>query len=156
VPYGTLYQKIPVQTKQLPDLEAQYREQVRQTMSAYDRPVNERDLDRAWEKFSAGGEVDFGNLPEYFQRQIISQVHFPELACWLKNALEQPAQEVDTTPWTLTTYAKTLRKTIESIGDSGPVSWIPRDRILDQFLQPEKFHFLRSRLTISDSSSTKP
>ncbi len=156
VPYGTLYQKIPVPLKHLEGLETTYREQLSQTMSAYGRPMNDLDLDQAWEKFSADGEVDFGNLPENFQRRIISHVHLPDLAKWLAHALAQPAQDVDTSPWTLGTYAETLRKTIVSIGEPGPVEWIPRERVLDQFLQPARFHFLRSRLMVSGNSPTRP
>lgn len=149
VPYGTLYQSIPVPLDQLPGLKETYLECVDRTMADYGRQMNPKELEDAWEHFSANGEVDFGNLPESFQRSIISGPTMPWLSDWLAKALKQPATQVDTTPWTLTTYARTLRKVIEAVGEPGPVEWIPRDLVLGQFLQPGKFHFLRSRLTSS-------
>jgi hypothetical protein len=111
-------------------------------------------LGQAWAGFSAGGTVDFGNLPEKFQRKVISEVHLPEFSSWLENALRQKPRKVDTTPWTLASYAKKLESVINALEAPAQVTWIPPSRILDQFLTTDKFHFLRSRLTLSDSQST--
>jgi len=154
IDYGTLYQNIPVSLEHLPGLEICYRQEMTKTMNSYGRPIRAKDLDKAWENFSAGGEIDFGNLPEKFQRQIIRKVRLPRLSSWLADALKQPAQVVETSPWTLETYASNLQKIIESIGEAGPIEWIPPSRLLDQFLRPERFHFLRTRLTSSDKCST--
>ncbi len=152
VPFGTLYQSIPIPLQHLPHLKSQFLDQVKATMAAYGRSVEDGELERAWLQYSANDEVDFGNLPEADQRMIISNVRLPALTEWLTHALEKPAVEVDTTPWTLETYAKILSKTIEAIQEPDTVQWIPRERILDQFLKPEKFHFLRGCLIESQSS----
>ena len=154
VPYGTLYQSIPVSLDPLPWVEDWYHIQLAKTMEAYGRPMKKGALDQAWQNFSKDGEVDFGNLTEAYQRMLIREIRLPNLARWLANALEQPAQEVDTSPWTLETYAANLKKVAEAIGKPGPVEWIPRARLLDQFLLPERFHFLRTKLTSSDKSPT--
>lgn len=146
VPYGTLYQSIPIPLNHLAGLESQYREQITQTMSAYGNDLDEPQLDQAWSQFSSLGEVDFGNLPEALQREVIEKVHLPDLKIWLENALNQPATDIDTSPWSLETYGTTLQRVITSVDAPGPISWIPPERLLEQFLKPEKFHFLRSRL----------
>jgi len=152
VPFGTLYQSIPVSLEDLPDLKDHFHLQVRTTMAAYGRPVDDAELETAWLRYSGNDEVDFGNLPESFQRKIISEVSLPALTAWLAHALKQPAAQVDISPWTLETYAKTLGETIAAIQEPDAVTWIPRERILDQFLKPEKFHFLRGCLMASQSS----
>lgn len=154
VSYGTLYQSIPVSLDILPGLEKEYREQLATTMLAYGCKLGVADLDHAWSQFSAGGTVDFGNLPEKFQRSVIAEVHLPELSRWLASALRQEAKEVDTSPWTLKSYSENLAKVVSAVGPPGDLAWICPERILSQFLKPEKFHFLRSRVTLSDSPTT--
>lgn len=146
VPFGTLYQKIPVPLEHLPQLKEKFFEQVRRTMTAYDCQIEDHQLEQAWHKYSSNGEIDFGNLPEDDQRKIIASVSLPWLSTWLANALKQAAVEVDTSPWSLETYGKTLASTLAAIEAPGEVSWIPRKQILDQFLTPERFHFLRACL----------
>ena len=66
----------------LPGLEKEYREQLTATMLAYGRTMDLSELDYAWSQFSAGGTIDFGNLPEELQRKVISEVTLPELSAW--------------------------------------------------------------------------
>ena len=154
VGYGTLYKSIPVSLDTLPSLEKEYREKLSQTMLDYGRTLNVVELNYAWSQFSAGGKVDFGNLPEEFQRKIISDNPLPELSAWLERALRKKAEEVDLSPWTLKSYSKNLEKIVNAIGAPSDLSWISPERILTQFLAPEKFHFLRSRLNPPDTQST--
>ncbi len=154
VDYGTLYQKIPVSLDLLIGLEEEYRNKLSATMSAYGRDLDCAELGQAWAEFSAEGTVDFGNLPEKFQRKVISEVHLPDLSSWLDNALRQKPRQVDTSPWTLSSYAENLECVINALEAPAEVTWVPPHRILDQFLTTGKFHFLRSRLTSSDSQST--
>ena len=111
-------------------------------------------MDDAWSQFSAGGTVDFGNLPEKFQRKIISETSLPELSAWLESALRQEPKEVDTSPWTLKSYSENMDRIMKAIGAPGDLDWICPKRILAQFLVPEKFHFLRSRLSSPDTPTT--
>jgi len=154
VGYGTLYQSIPVSLDVLPSLEREYREQLTTTMLAYGRTMDVSELDYAWSQFSAGGTIDFGNLPERLQRKVISNVTLPELSAWLEGALRQEAKEVDTSPWTLKSYSENLDKIVKAIGAPGNLGWISPERILTQFIVPEKFHFLRSRLSYFDTPPT--
>lgn len=154
VRYGTLYQSIPISLDDLPGLEVEYRNQLAATMEAYGRKIGPKEMDHAWAEFSSGGTVDFGNLPEDFQRLVISTVHLPELSDWLNKALQEEAKQVDTSPWTLKSYSENLAAVVGSPGSPGEVDWIPPKRILDQFLRPENFHFLRSQLTRPDSRPT--
>ncbi|MEO1833303.1 MAG: hypothetical protein ABGZ08_12285, partial [Akkermansiaceae bacterium] len=154
VGYGTLYQSIPVSLDVLPGLEKEYREQLTATMLAYGRTMDLSELDYAWSQFSAGGTIDFGNLPEELQRKVISEVTLPELSAWLESALRQESREVDTSPWTLESYSENLDKIVKAIGAPGKLGWISPERILNQFLVPEKFHFLLSRRRFSDTPST--
>ncbi|MDC0258595.1 hypothetical protein OAK73_01525, partial [bacterium] len=154
VGYGTLYQSIPVSLDVLPSLEREYREQLTTTMLAYGRTMDVSELDYAWSQFSAGGTIDFGNLPERLQRKVISNVTLPELSAWLEGALRQEAKEVDTSPWTLKSYSENLDKIVKAIGAPGDLGWISPERILTQFIVPEKFHFLRSRLSYFDTPPT--
>jgi hypothetical protein len=154
VGYGTLYQSIPVSLDILPSLEKEYREQLTITMLAYGRTMHVSELDHAWSQFSGGGTIDFGNLPENLQRKVISEVTLPELSAWLESALCQPAKQVDISPWTLKSYSENLDKIVKVIGTPGDLGWICPKRILTQFLVPEKFHFLRSRLILPDTPPT--
>lgn len=154
VNYGTLYQSIPVSLNTLTGLELEYRNQLMMTTAAYGQRLREQDVDDAWAKFSSGGTVDFGNLPEDFQRKVISESNLPELSAWLDSALHQKAKEVDTSPWTLKSYSKNLGKAVNALEAPGEITWVSPEGILNQFLRPEKFHFLRSRLTSRDSLPT--
>ena len=149
--YGTLYQSIPVPLSDLPGLAEIYREQFSTTMAAYGKVVTDHEITAGWKNYSSEGVVDFGNLPEEFQRRIIETTKLPELASWLAQALKQPATQIDTSPWSLETYAKNLQEIMTSTCAPGSVDWISPTKILDQFLLPEKFHFLRSRLTATTS-----
>lgn len=146
-PYGTLYQSIPIPLSNLPGLKERFFLELQRSQSAYHRPLTQADLDLAWLDFSKTGQVDFGNLPEDFQRHIIRTLHLPWLSQWLANALLQPPTQIDLTPWTLETYTDTLAKTLAKIGEATPLTWLPRKALLNQFLHPKKFHFLRSRLS---------
>ncbi len=145
-PYGTLYQSIPIPLKNLPDLQECFFEELQRTMSAYGSPLTQDQLKSAWLNFSKNDEVDFGNLPEKLQVHVIKNVPLPWLRDWLATALKNPAAEIDTSPWTLATYSRTLATVVSKIEKVGPLTWLPREALLEQFLKPQRFHFLRSRL----------
>jgi len=122
-------------------------------MSAYQNPLEQAQLAQAWRNFSQKGEVDFGNLPEKFQRHLIEKIELPWLSQWLAEALEQKPHEIDTSPWTLATYGQTLAKTFAKITPPSLIDWLPPKALLAQFLKPEKFHFLRSRINHKNKSN---
>lgn len=143
-PAGTLYQSLPVPLGHLPGLKDTYTARLAAAMSAYGRKLNEEELEKAWCQFTSSGTVDFGNLPEERQREVIRSTRFPELAHWLTRALATPLQSFDTTPWTLASYAERLQSLLLAPEPPGPLTWIDPHKILSQFLDPRRFHFLRS------------
>lgn len=143
---GTLYQTLPVPISSLPDLERLYRKELNAAMAAYGRELSDDEIDDAWREFSSTGEVDFGNLPENLQRHVIESVKLPWLSEWLAAALKEPAQNIDITPWSLDTYRERLSGIIDAKNEAGPVTWIDPKQVLDQFVDPGRFHFLRAPL----------
>lgn len=145
-PAGRFYQSIPIPLSALPGLAAVHRRQLTAAMTAYGKEIDDRFLDEAWEAFAEGGEVDFGNLPESYQRQVIETLRLPWLSEWLREALARPAKTIDTSPWSLPRYAARMAELIAAPARSGPVEWLVPQKILDRFLEPSRFHFLRSPL----------
>ena len=145
--YGTLYQDIPIPISKIPDLESHYRDQLAKTMNAYQQALTEEQLTDAWKKHTATGTVDFGNLPENLQRDLIKNHPLPELTHWLNKALTQPAQNIEKSPWTLETYITRLQKILTQTHPSPPsktLAHLDQKTIQNQFLSPAQFHFLRT------------
>lgn len=138
--YGTFYESIPVPVPR--QLKATYETTLRDCWQKYGRPLSGHDTQAAWESFQES--VDFGNLPEEEQRNIIREVDLPDLRQWLKQALVQPAGDIDLLPWSLESYTANLKTIIEGVGKPGPVEWLDKGKVLDQFLSPSRFHFLRT------------
>ncbi len=145
-PYGTLYRSIPIPLDALPQLEAHFLESLQATISAYGQRLTEAELNSAWREFSKTPEVDFGNLPESLQADVIRNVQLPWLRDWLASALKKPASEIDTSAWSLSTYSERLASVLDEIAPPGPLDWLPCSALLSLFLKPHKFHFLRSHL----------
>lgn len=145
--YGTLYQDIPIPISIIPSLESHYRDQLTKTMSAYQKALSEEQLTDAWQKHTNTGTVDFGNLPEPLQRDLIKNHPLPELTHWLKNALTQPPQNIEKSPWTLENYVTRLQEILTKTHPSPPskkLTYLNQKTIQNQFLSPAQFHFLRT------------
>jgi len=137
--YGTLYERLPVPV-------GDWREDFTSSLSAcwetYGQPLSESELCSAWEEFQSA--PDFGNLPEALQMNIIRDHPLPYLEAWLLEALKIQATEIDLSPWSLENYASRLSGILNTIGSPGPVTWLPKEKVLGQFLKPSRFHFLRT------------
>lgn len=143
-PYGTLYPSILVPLEAVPGLKKHFTESLIATLASYQKSLASDEIEFAWKALTANDSVDFGNLPESLQRHVIRTHPLPHLASWLAQALEQPATRIDLTPWSLDSYAQRLQKTMQSFGLPGSVKWLPNDAFLQQFVTPERFHFLRN------------
>ncbi len=146
IPYGTLYQSIPIPLKHLPSLKRLFLEGLQRTRTAYGHPLSQKQLHDVWRAFSKNECVDFGNLPEALQRHLITSICLPELRHWISHALKKPAGSIDTSAWSLPTYAKNLTHILQQIQANGPLDWLPPHKILHEFLKPHKFHFLKSQI----------
>ncbi len=137
--YGTFYEDIPVPV--MTGLAETFREELQKYREAYGMPVG--DLDEAWESY----KPDFGNLPEDFQERVIREIELPELRQWLGAALAVKPKEVALDQWTLESYGERLAAIIVKAGrssQSSPLEWLEKERVLTQFMEPGRFHFLRT------------
>ncbi len=108
------------------------------------------------------GYVDFGNLPEEFQREaavrafrepgevLVSIAGQREpAAAWLAEALRlttpsSPPSSLDR--FSVSHYSDLLAGLYQDLQqrESAPPRWLDKSRVLHQFLQPGRFHFLRT------------
>ena len=137
--YGTLYDRLPVSVDHLED---SFKSALSRCWQIYGHPPLPAELEEAWEYFLK--TADFGNLPEDEQRRIILGAELPGLREWLSRALSADATEIDLEPWSIENYGVRLAEVIEGIGEPGPVSWLDKKEVLNRFLAPTRFHFLRS------------
>ncbi|MGJ8698299.1 MAG: hypothetical protein ACSHYF_18420 [Verrucomicrobiaceae bacterium] len=143
---GHTYSRIPVpfHLLDLEEVRNSYLETVSRTYQAYGRPA---EPNRWWDRLVEKGHLDFGNLPEEHQRHLIRNHHLPDFAAWLKNALNETSPvPQNLASWSEESYRNTLSTIIQTVSQSppGPVSFLPKEHVLDRFLSPERFHFLRA------------
>ena len=144
-PAGTLYQSIPVPEEYL-EL-GELKTQLAAVYSQYGRTVQEEHLIEATEAMITNGRVDFGNLPEATQEKIVMGSEIPALREWLTEALTitEPVKS-NAEDWSQDRYTQRLGALVKEVSKSpkGPVTWLEKERVLDQFLSPARFHFLRT------------
>ena len=154
---GRLYHSIPIPLQKLDQtaLRTQLRKHLLKTYTQYNTPFQESHFEAAWEHLTADDIIDFGNLPESFQEQIISEVltgqanYLHPIRMWLQFVLSQD-QTTSTPeqlkPYTLSASQKSLTALYQTAlaAPASPPSWLPKSQVLAQYLSPEGFHFLRS------------
>lgn len=152
---GRLYSSIPIPLEAIDEaalrglLESELRASYRQFGEAFEASH----LAEAWEELTRGGSVDFGALPEIFQEKVIllalrEPERFP-LREWLAETLGQsrPTAAVPLlSHYSPTEASKRLlalyRRAVNA--SPAPPEWLPKQQILEQYLSPSRFHFLRS------------
>ena len=117
----------------------------------------------AWEELTCDDKIDFGNLPEHYQVDLVTRVHsgepidfFVELENgvvesayeWIKNALSYtPLIKSDNIDYySLDSYKDRLVSSLVELSKtccSSP-NWLNKDNVLQSYLKPERFHFLRT------------
>lgn len=161
---GSLYDDllVPLDWIDQEQLHTELEKQLRNSYAVYGQAVDEEILDRAWDSLLLGDYADFGNLPESIQRSVIQQaLLLPDevmvgvagecqpLQDWLVASLQEtsstsPVETLE--PYSLPIYGDALVGIYAALLESipAPPQWIPPQAVLDQFLEPERFHFLRT------------
>ncbi len=161
VRFPGLYARLPVPLEWVGGAHA-YREALRRGMSrawrAYGRTLQDGDIERAYQSSVEGEQVDFGRLDEVLQRRVIRRVLcdsdarafvLPELHCLLgstnRHTIEQNRRRIQA-ECHLDRYGERLLAIYRAmLSNAGAVSIEqPGQRVLDLFLQPERFVLLRS------------
>ncbi len=161
---GALYRRllVPAGWIDQPALRARLHKALAKTYRAYQRPLDEDLVADAWHALTDGAHFDFGNLPEPIQRKVLARaIGSPgtllidedegsrPLAEWLARALEPtatPAAPGALEHFSLSNYRQRLQDLYTSLQESSPdqPTWLDKERVLDQFLRPDRFHFLRT------------
>lgn len=152
---GHLYSSIPIPLQWLDEeaLRNLLEDELAASYGQFGETFEEGYLAQAWEKLTAGGSVDFGELPEMIQEVVIQRAlrepeRFP-LRQWLAEILSQShptAAEPLLAPYSPTEGGKRLLALYQEAvtARAEPPSWLPKRRVLQQYLSPLRFHFLRS------------
>ncbi len=166
---GRLYRRILVPEDQIDSdrLRDELVRALRATRAAYGREADPATVEATWRALHhPPRHLDFANLPESFQREIIrdaAQIQNPNpheilvqtdhgtqsAAIWLAESLN--LTQVSATPDQLDPYAPDaygikLGRAFEAIASNtaDTLAFLPSGKILDRFLAPGRFHFLRT------------
>jgi len=151
--YGRL--GIPAAWLDTVELRAEIDAALRQSYLAYDRRLPAGAVDRTWSSWVAGGRVDFGVLSERWQERILEklrldpgyadEIEIPSLAPLPSGEIAQRAKAVEDT-YSLSSYGEKLAGVYETIAASsaGRVRHVDPEKLLDQFLAPERLNLLRA------------
>lgn len=164
VSLGTLYDNVLIPSAWIDrrELANEFRARLQEVYESYGLELAEAAVREAHETLFGGPHLDFGNLPEHLQEQALaSALRSPDdvlvegndtwepLRPWLAGALANERPPTDPSVLELYSIARygesltTLYRDVEHAPVETP-SWLDRARILDQFLKPERFHFLRT------------
>lgn len=161
---GRLYDRllIPVSWVGMETLRQRLIRNLRSTLEAYGQAMSNEHLERSFAAMHHKGYLDFGNLPEDLQRQVIhrilagqdadevlveSRAETQPLRAWLRRVLKQKsptAKPQDLAAYAPETYAGRLQQLYSSVMDAKPAApeYVPKHKVLNQFLKPGSFHFL--------------
>lgn len=154
---GRLYSRLPIPLENLDELTLRdlLRKRLQESYQQYGQRFHEEYLEEAWQNLTAGGSVDFGELPEHFQEKIVTEYlsgradYLAGLRDWLHETLAET--EPTTHPEQLDCYSMansqaTLQALYEKAFDSEAEApkWLSKEAVLAQYLSPARFHFLRS------------
>ncbi len=162
-----LYEKIliPVDAFDQENLREDLKNALTQTFSAYQAPTSEEEINTAWDAIIKDGFVDFANLPERLQISFLIRAEvdsFREFKVlktdgeivdateWIANVLEPNFSSPLSAPELLTDYhqdryQERLLTILQEVDNSEKYAprWLPKNQVLEQYLSPERFHFLR-------------
>ncbi|WAC21079.1 HAD family hydrolase [Luteolibacter sp. SL250] len=129
-----------------------------ETHRLYKRRLAPEDTDSARAALLHDGHVDFGNLPETLQREILLRLRGdPSLRPiiggkpadeWMREALAQPPAPYTGQGIPEGEYGRKLISYYASLSGRAPgaVGYADPERVLDAYLSPENFHFLRTSI----------
>lgn len=137
---------------------------LRATLESYDQPMSNEHLERSFAAMLHHGHLDFGNLPEDLQRQVIHRILAGDGAdkvlvetraetkparAWLRRTLkltEPTAKPDDLLPYSTEAYGSRLQKLYAELVNAKPAppDEVPKHKVLAGYLKPGSFHFLLS------------
>jgi len=163
---GRLYDRllVPESWVGLETLRQRLVRSMRATLERYGHPMSNQHLEKSFAAMRHRGHLDFGNLPEDLQRQVIHRLlagtdhdlvlaevrgETRPLSEWLARTLANPEPTVSPeqlAPFSPAAYLERLREIYARVVEAAPESpfFLPKHKVLDRFLQPGSFHFLRS------------
>lgn len=154
----SLYRSILVPEEWIPagDLRRHLSRHLRETHQLYQRTLRPEGTDATMAALLHDGQVDFGNLPETLQRGILIRLReeptlHPTIDgmpadAWLRDALRQPPAPYTGQGIPEDAYGPALIASYGSLAGcpTGPVGNLAPEGVLDAYLSPENFHFLRT------------
>lgn len=163
---GRLYDRllVPVAWVGLETLRQRLIRSLRATLEAYGMSMSNEHLERSFAAMIHRGHLDFGNLPEDLQRQVIHRIlaggegddilvesrsETVPLRSWLRLTLKQTtptAKPSDLAAYSPDAYSARLVQLYNSLVHTPPVApdYLPKHQVLARFLKPGSFHFLLS------------
>jgi hypothetical protein len=135
---------------------------LRATLEAYGEAMSNEHLERSFAAMVHNGYLDFGNLPEDLQRQVIHRILAGEdadsvlvesraetqpLRSWLRRTLKQTAPTAkpqDLAAYSPEAYSERLQQVYASVIEAKPETpeYVAKHKVLSRFLKPGSFHFL--------------
>lgn len=161
---GRLYDRllVPVSWVGMETLRQRLVRNLQSTLETYGQAMSNEQLNRAFDAMLHKGHLDFGNLPEDLQRQVIHRIlagdgtenvlveiraETQPAKTWLRRVLKQSkptAKPQDLAPYSTSAYATRLQALYTSVLNAPQESpdYVPKHKILTRFLKPGSFHFL--------------
>ena len=132
------------------------------TLETYGQVMSNEHVERSFAAMLHRDYLDFGNLPEDLQRQVIhrilaggegdevlveSRAETVPLRLWLRRTLKQTAptaQPPDLAAYSLEAYTARLTQVYASLAHVKPTApeYVAKHKVLARFLKPGSFHFL--------------
>ena len=148
--------KVPLNWIDTQSLRRSLERAVAENYARYSLPLADELVEQTYQDLTAGGVIDFGRLDESFQECVIRRVCVAPScrAEIVPSGLQKPRsssvlthnREVVIDRFGLPAYGEKLEHCYRSLleGRDGKLEWIEPRRVLDQFLDPTLFSFLRS------------
>lgn len=161
---GRLYDRllVPVSWVGMETLRQRLVRGLRATLETYGQAMSNEHLERSFAAMLHKGHLDFGNLPEDLQRQVIHRIlagdgtdsvlveiraETQPAGSWLRRTLkvtDPTAKLQDLLPYSTEAYAARLESLYGSLAEARPAppEYVPKHKVLARFLKPGSFHFL--------------
>lgn len=143
---------VPLSVLDAKALESRYSAALRNSCSAYGRQISEADIRSGWSHLTADGKIDFGCLDESSQREAIR--HFAKTG-ELEGSAPKPSSggahikanaDRIQSAYGFGPYRKRLNHIYATLmsAKTAPPSGLPPERILERFLDIDRFRLLRT------------
>lgn len=168
---GTLYDRVLIPSGWFPEekIRQELTRELTESHRLYGQPLSKGVIDATLEALRHHGGFDFGNLPEFFQLQVIehvatrreevmieSQGILQSAREWLAEAFSQPVGHPDLSDFSTSSYATNLSAIYAKLMEqpSAEILHLDPRAILQSYLTPGNFHFLLTRPPASNSGTS--